>query len=87
MLTPAEGVVAQEDGGELFLLNLATGQYYTLNRTGTVVWRALENGDDPLEAVRQRWPSVPDGQLTVDVDAVLTQLTTAALVVEGSAGS
>lgn len=85
MLTPAEGVVAQEDGGELFLLHLATGHYYTLNRTGTVVWRALETGGDPLDAVRQRWPSVPDAQLSVDVDAVLEQLTKAALVVDASA--
>ena len=85
VLKPAERVVAQEDGGELFLLHLDTGHYYTLNRTGLVIWQALEAGDDPLEAVRGRYPSVPVEQLTGDVAAVLDHLADAELVVDATA--
>jgi hypothetical protein len=76
---PAERVVAQEDGGEGFLLQLDTGRYYTLNRTGMVVWRALEAGTDPVDALRARYPAAPAGDLARDVEGVLAQLASAGL--------
>ncbi len=36
-------VVSQDLGDGLVLLNLRTGIYWGLNRTGAVVWRGIEN--------------------------------------------
>jgi hypothetical protein len=79
-MTPAARVVVQEDGGEGFLLNLDTGRYYSLNRTGVLVWRALTEGGDPVAMVQERFPAAPADQVQRDVKAVLDQLLDAALV-------
>jgi hypothetical protein len=84
--TPARRVVAQEDGGDGFLLHLDTGQYYSLNRTGMLVWQALANGTDPIEALRARFPDSPREQLDRDISTVLTQLADAHLIDVRSAG-
>jgi hypothetical protein len=76
-------VVVQEDGGELFLLHLDTGRYFALNKTGLLVWQAVADGQDPFEAVRNRYPSVPSERLDTDVTALLDQLRSAELVSEG----
>jgi hypothetical protein len=79
--TPAQRVVAQEDHGDGFLLHLDTGQYYSLNRTGMVVWQAIEQGSDPLALLQQRYPEAPADKLDRDIHTVLTQLVDAELVV------
>jgi hypothetical protein len=73
--------VVQEDGGEGFLLNLDTGRYYSLNRTGLLVWRALSEGDDPVSVVQARFPSAPPEQVRADVQTVVDRLVGAALLV------
>jgi hypothetical protein len=46
---PLEHIVAtQLDGGEGVLVDLNTRQYYQLNETAMLIWRALENGQ-PFE--------------------------------------
>lgn len=80
MLVTNDRVVVQEDGGELYLLHLDTGRYFTLNRTGLLVWQALETGRDPYAAVSERYPSVPDEQVRADVAGLLEALTAAELL-------
>ncbi len=77
---PANRVVAQEDGGEGFLLHLDTGRYYSLNRTGMLVWRAIEQGADPVQAVTGRYPSTPVADISRDVDSVISELSSADLI-------
>jgi hypothetical protein len=73
----------QEQEGEAFLLHVASGRYFGLNSTGVIVWRALEAGADPVEAVASNYPDVPRSQLRSDVDALLKRLTDAGLAVDG----
>lgn len=40
-------VVSCQLGDELALLDLASGAYYTLNKTGAVVWRGIRDGLPP----------------------------------------
>lgn len=50
ILTRSERVVAQQAQGEQVLLALDTGQYYTLNEVGSMVW-ALFDGSASLASV------------------------------------
>ena len=75
-----DGVVVQEDGGEAFLLHLGTGRYFTLNRTGLVVWRALEAGDDPVTSLGGRFPGQPHERLASDVATVVDSFRRAGLL-------
>lgn len=84
-LAPVDRVVAHEDKGEGFLLHLDTGCYYTLNRAGMAVWRALESGADPVAALRARYPTTPEADIARDVDVVLTEFQSARLVAPQSA--
>jgi hypothetical protein len=85
VLATNDRVVVQEDGGDLYLLHLDTGRYFALNRTGLLVWQAVEAGDDPFVTVRDRYPTVPEDRLTADVTGLLDQLTAAELVHDVSA--
>ena len=38
----AEDVIGEVLDGEAVLLHLKTGQYYTLNRSGTRIWQLIE---------------------------------------------
>lgn len=44
-------VVARSVAGEMILLDLATGTYFTLNAVGATIWRALETGAGRAEAI------------------------------------
>jgi hypothetical protein len=76
----AEDVLLQEEQGDAFLLHLESGQFFGLNRTGLVVWKALEGGRDPLVALAERWPDVPDDTRRRDLDALVAELRDAGLV-------
>lgn len=85
VLRTNDRVVVQEDGGELFLLHQDTGRYFQLNKTGLLVWQAIEAGADPYDAVRTRYPSVPAERLDADVAALLERLAAAGLAADASA--
>lgn len=47
-------VVARSVAGEMILLDLETGIYFTLNSVGASIWRALESGaprDQVVDAI------------------------------------
>ncbi|MEY2568206.1 MAG: hypothetical protein QOE35_2735 [Actinomycetota bacterium] len=80
-----DDVLVHEEEGEALLLNVADGHYYALNRTGAVVWQALNDGTDPIAAVTAAWPDIPSSAVETDVAKVLDDLAAAGLVrrVEG----
>ena len=75
-------VLIHEEDGDAFLLHPGTGRYFGLNRTGVVIWRALEAGTDPITAIAARWPDVPDDVRRRDVDALVRALLEAGLVTD-----
>jgi hypothetical protein len=81
----AEGILMQEQDGDAFLLHTSSGRYFSLNRTGVAVWRALEAGADPVDALGQRWPDVPAEVRRRDADALIERLRAAGLVTEPAA--
>ena len=74
-----DDVLVHEEEGEALLLNVADGYYYALNRTGAVVWQALNEGADPVAAVKAAWPDVASEQVAADVAQVLDELSAAGL--------
>jgi hypothetical protein len=62
--------------GEVVALDLRTQMYLAINRTGAVIWPALEAGADRLDLVErvvQRFDVSPERAAT-DVDAFLADL-------------
>jgi hypothetical protein len=66
--------VSTKDG--LVILDVNTGKYYSLNRTGAVIWTGLERGltKEELIAVVLETFNVPEDKLRADVDALLKRL-------------
>ena len=85
-LTPDE-VVLKEQGGDAFLLHVPSGKYFGLNRTGLVIWEALVAGTDPVTALGERWPSVPEERRRGDVDRLTEALIAAGLAREAGESS
>lgn len=79
-MRPADDVLVHREDGEAFLLHVGSGRYFGLNPTGLLVWEALVAGDDPVAAVRERWPSLDVATCAADVDALLRDLLDAGLV-------
>jgi hypothetical protein len=79
----ADGVLMQEQEGEAFLLHVASGRYFGLNKTGVLVWRAIEAGTDPVDAVASKWPDVPRDRCAQDVEVLVRKLVDAGLALDG----
>lgn len=80
-----EGVVFEVVDGEAVVLNLNTGIYFTLNRTGTRIWELItEHGD--LESVRalmaEEYDAEPE-QLAGDLERLAGELVDRGLVEAG----
>lgn len=82
---PEDQVLYHEEAGEAFLLHVPTGEYFGLNRSAVVVWKALRDGEDPEEALALRWPQVPRGDIRNDAAQILETLREAGLIVESDA--
>jgi hypothetical protein len=79
----------QIDDGSAVLLHLDTKFYYTLNRTGVVVWKALCEGKAPSieaigEAIAAEFRVAPEAA-TRDVEALLDELVADGLATKPSA--
>jgi len=44
----AESVISTEMDGESVLMHVMKGKYYTLNETGSLIWKKLEGGSASL---------------------------------------
>ena len=64
------------DNGETVLMHMGTASYFTLNQTGTQIWRLLSQGCSPSVIVMQLVATydVGEKQATASVDALLTEL-------------
>ena len=80
----SEGILMQEQEGDAFLLHTASGRYFSLNRTGVLVWRALEAGGDPVAALGERWPDIPEDVRRRDAGALIDRLLDAGLVTDAA---
>jgi hypothetical protein len=83
-LTVAEDVILHQEEGEAFLLHVASGRYYGLNRSGLVIWQSLVDHVDPLAQLTATWPERPAETLEKDADALLLQLLQAGLICEAA---
>ena len=79
---PGDEVLYHEEAGEAFLLHVPTGEYFGLNKSGVIVWRAVRDGSDPEEALARNWPEVPREALRRDAEALLETLRDAGLIIE-----
>ena len=71
-----------ELSGEAVLLNLASGQYYSLDETGTRMWVLLaEHGEiEPVIAALLQEYEVTEQQLRVDLDKLISDFTAQGLL-------
>jgi hypothetical protein len=76
---PVDDVLLHEEEGEAMLLHVASGRYFGLNRSGVVVWRALVEGTDPVDALLARWPSLDPARCRADADGLVAALVDAGL--------
>jgi len=72
-------VLIHEEHGEAFLLHVPSGRYFSLNRSGLVVWNAIVAGEDPVVALGRRWPELPHSAREADAEALLARLVAAGL--------
>lgn len=75
-------VTSSEIGDELALLEPETGQYFTLNQTGSVVWQFLRE-PHPLSEIVDEVANKFDVSATQckdDVEALIAQLSEAGLI-------
>jgi len=79
-MTVSADVILHEEDGEAFLLHVASGRYYGLNRSGLIIWKALVAGEDPIDQLRATWPSRPVDALRADADALVERLLAAGLL-------
>jgi len=79
---PASGVVAEVIDGEAVIINLSTGVYYSMDRTGALVWEALAAGRsaEEIAAALSASGGVPADVVESDMDRVLTLLVGEGLV-------
>jgi hypothetical protein len=81
-LAVTDDVILHEEDGDAFLLHLASGRYFGLNRSGLIVWNALVEGADPVHVLAQRWPAKSPDALRADAEQLVQQLEQAGLVIE-----
>jgi len=83
LIRRAGDVVHRTIGNEAFLLDLASGRYFGLNRTGAVFWEALGPEGATFESVEEallRTFDVPTTELHRDLSDLVAKLTALGLV-------
>jgi Coenzyme PQQ synthesis protein D (PqqD) len=77
-----EGVLFRDLGEEAVLLELKTGQYYSLNEMGTRMWRllALHGSIAPVVVELNEEYEVPEEQLRKDVEGFIDILASRGLL-------
>jgi len=83
----APAIAHQTIDGEVVLINMETGAYYSLQKTGAAVWQLLEAGADAQTVTAQfvqRYQAEP-GQIAAAVDQLLAELQQEAIIVSDPA--
>ena len=84
VLRASDDVVAREVGGEMVLLDLASGTYFGLGTVGSRVWEMLSQGDVSLAQLADRIEDefdAPRDQIERDLADLLDQLVAKQLAV------
>ncbi|HEU5209567.1 MAG TPA: PqqD family peptide modification chaperone [Longimicrobiales bacterium] len=79
----AQGQIAADVGGELVILNVATGEYYGLNAVGARIWELIGEPTpvaDVLDELLREYTDVDRERCTADLLALLNDLHAASLV-------
>ena len=88
-MTPNPKVVHTQLGeGQAVLLHLETHKYYSLNRTGRLVWDLLSQGKG-LEEIKAHFVEefgISPEQAGSDIQRVISQLTDAGLISQKKTG-
>jgi hypothetical protein len=81
-VTPVASIVSASHGDDMVLLNVVTGRYYTLNRTGTRIWQWLCEAVPPATIVSRLHEIFGLEQTTAenDVEQLLLQCARAGLL-------
>jgi hypothetical protein len=84
----SDEVVAREVGGEMVLLDLASGQYFGLDTVGGRIWELLSERPHSLrqlcDAIEAEFDA-PRSQIEADLLALATQLSERELIVAEAA--
>jgi hypothetical protein len=78
----SDDVVAREVGGEMMLLDLASGKYFGLNAVGGRFWQLLESGqsvDQARDTLLEEFDVSPE-RLDGDLSELIGQLVDSGLV-------
>ena len=78
-----EDILFHELSGEAVLLNLASGQYYSLDEIGTRMWALLtEHGEiEPVIAALLGEYQVTEQQLRSDIEKLVSEFTAQGLLI------
>jgi hypothetical protein len=79
----APDVVFENFGDEVIVLNLQSGNYYSLDPVGMLYWEYLSQGVHPSEIaahVRSRYAGAAEASIDHDLEAFLLELETEGLV-------
>ncbi len=71
--------------GEAIILNLVSGFYYSLNKTGTLIWQLIENGKNLKEIAPYlaKEFNVKEEELKRDIKALIIDLEKEGLIEKG----
>jgi len=75
-------VTSSEIGDELALLDPKSGQYFTLNQTGSVVWQCLDTPrsmEDIVRTVTEKF-DIDSSECESDIKELIIQLSDAGLI-------
>jgi hypothetical protein len=86
-LQPSSDVVVHEQAGEAFLLHIGSGRYFGLNPSGLVTWKAIAQGQDPEDALREAYPEVAAERLRADLEELVASLLSEGLLQESPESS
>ncbi len=80
--SPADGVTAERSGERMVVLDAAGKELITLSPVGALVWSQLPADFSAiLEELSEQFAEVAESTLTADLEAFLTELDEAGLVV------
>lgn len=85
IIKAAERFVETEIDGEIVLMRLADGDFYSLRDSGRAIWQAIDGlrDRDALLAALAADYEAPRAQLATDLDAFLADLRDAGLLARG----
>ncbi|MBK9516126.1 MAG: lasso peptide biosynthesis B2 protein [Anaeromyxobacter sp.] len=83
--TSAEAILTELKDGTGVVLHLGSKQYFTLNGSGVVAWKALADGsavtqEALAELLHSRFPAAGADQIRADVSALLAELASEGLI-------